>query len=66
MTPAEIRAAREALGLSLDGLAEALGVRKMSVWRWEQPEGTLHHREPPPYLRRALVGPSVKRRPRPL
>lgn len=66
MTPAEIRAAREALGLSLDGLAEALGVGRMAVWRWERPESDPNHRTPPPYLRRAMEGPSVKRKPRPL
>lgn len=66
MTPREIRETRERLGLSLDGLAEALGVHRMAVWRWEQPAGSPHHRTAPPYLRRALVGPTVRRKPQPI
>lgn len=36
MTPDELRTTRARLGLSLTGLAEALGVDRMTVWRWEQ------------------------------
>jgi transcriptional regulator with XRE-family HTH domain len=49
MTPAEIRATREALGLTLAQLAHALGVDTATVWRWE------HGKHPsPPMLRLAL------------
>lgn len=54
MTPEEIRAFRERLGLSIDALAERLGVHGMTVWRWEQPPDSQHHRAAPPILRRAL------------
>lgn len=49
MTGAEVRAFRERLGWTLDRLAEALGVDRMTVWRWEQ-----EARKPPPFLRLAL------------
>lgn len=49
MTPKQIRAFRKRLGLSLDAMAEALGVDRMTVWRWEKGKRT-----PPPYLERAL------------
>ena len=35
MTPADLKAARKALGLSQRGLAEAIGVSKPSIARWE-------------------------------
>jgi transcriptional regulator with XRE-family HTH domain len=54
MTPKQIRKERERLGLTLDGLGEALGVDRMTVWRWEQADDSIHHRTPAPYLRRAL------------
>lgn len=49
MTGAEVRAFRERLGWTLDRLAEALGVDRMTVWRWET-----EARRAPPYLRLAL------------
>lgn len=49
MTPEELRAFRERLGWSLSRLAEALGVDRMTVWKWER--GT---HAPPPFLRLAL------------
>lgn len=36
MTPAELRARREALGLSQAELARRLGVAANTWWRWEQ------------------------------
>jgi DNA-binding transcriptional regulator YiaG len=44
LTPAEIREARKALGLTQHGLAEALGMGKhgwQSVSRWESDGGTI-------------------------
>lgn len=35
MTPADLRARREALRLSRQALAERLGVQVMTVYRWE-------------------------------
>lgn len=35
MTPNELTARREALGLSQSELARMLGVRRHYVWRWE-------------------------------
>ena len=35
MTPTELAERRTALGLSLSGLASALGVNRMTVYRWE-------------------------------
>ena len=35
MTPDEFRDARERLGLSVNKLAQALGVKPRSVWRWQ-------------------------------
>ena len=49
-TPGEIRQAREALGLTQEALAAALGLtRRQTVTAWETGERT-----PPPYLRLAL------------
>ena len=39
MTPADLRAAREALGLTQKALAERLSVSENTVWRWEHPSG---------------------------
>lgn len=36
LTPDGLRARRTRLGLSLDRLAEALSVDRMTVWRWEK------------------------------
>lgn len=44
-----VRETRQRLGLSLSDMAEALGVDRQTVWRWEAGE-----REPPSYLWRAL------------
>lgn len=35
MTPADLRAARKALGLSVEGLAALIGVEGRTVRRWE-------------------------------
>lgn len=35
MTATELAERRKALGLSLSGLASALGVNRMTVYRWE-------------------------------
>lgn len=35
MTPAQLRSAREKLGLTQAGLAEKLGVNRTTVARWE-------------------------------
>ena len=35
MTPEELRARREALGLSQSDLARPLGVPPLTVWKWE-------------------------------
>ena len=50
MTAAEVVAARKRLGWSLTRLGNALGVDRMTVWRWEHGD-----REPPDYLRLALA-----------
>lgn len=39
MTPAEIKAARKALGLTGRALAEALGINQRTLRRYEQPDG---------------------------
>jgi len=55
MTPDEIRTFRERrLRMTLDELASALDVNRHTVWRWEQPAGSPHHRAAPPFLLRAL------------
>lgn len=53
MTRYTPRAVRTRLGWSLSQLAEALGVDRQTVWRWEHPEAATG-RTPPPYLWRAL------------
>lgn len=45
---------RRRLGLSLDAMAQALGIDRMTWWRWERPRSNPQYREPPPYLWRAL------------
>ena len=52
MTPAELRAAREALGLSQKALAKRLGVAQTSVLRWESGARRIEH---PELLRLALA-----------
>ena len=49
MTPAELQTWRKQAGLSQSGLAALLGVRSMTVSRWE-----LGTREIPPFLHLAL------------
>lgn len=44
MTHEEFRAVRRRLGLSQGAMAEALGVHKNTVWRYEQPPGHKEHR----------------------
>jgi transcriptional regulator with XRE-family HTH domain len=51
MSPAELRAARQALGLTQKGLAERLGVSKDTLNRWEKGRQTVHF---PTILRLAL------------
>jgi transcriptional regulator with XRE-family HTH domain len=41
MTPAQLRDARESLGLSQQGLAEALDVHRVTVARWETGQDTI-------------------------
>lgn len=36
MTPEELIARRDALGLTAEELATRLGVSRVTVWRWEQ------------------------------
>lgn len=51
MTPADLKVAREALGLTQRALAERLGVPHTTVWRWETGK---HPIERPLMLRLAL------------
>ena len=37
ITPAQVRALREHLGLSLEALAEKLGVKPSTIYGWETP-----------------------------
>lgn len=53
MTSEQLRAWRSAHRLSLSQLAEALGVNRQSLWRYEHPEAATG-RPVPPYLERAL------------
>jgi transcriptional regulator with XRE-family HTH domain len=41
-----IRKAREGKNLSLQALADAIGVSRQAVWQWEQPEDSEHHADP--------------------
>ncbi len=49
MTPSELRTRRLAIGLSQQKLAEALGVQRLAVIRWENGDRGI-----PPYLALAL------------
>lgn len=49
-TPAEVRAARQRLGLTQAELAARLGVDVMTISRWERGART-----PPPYLAQTLA-----------
>lgn len=40
MSPAELRTAHDALGVSTDFLAERLGISTQQVWRYESPKRT--------------------------
>jgi len=51
MTPAELRDARTALGLTQRGLAARLDVPQATVWRWETNHMKIAH---PTILRLAL------------
>jgi transcriptional regulator with XRE-family HTH domain len=51
VTPADLRSAREGLGLTQRALAEALGVPQNTVWRWEKGAMPIQH---PTILRLAL------------
>lgn len=51
MTPAELIAAREALGLTQSALARRLGLSVNAVWRWEHAQ-----RPAPPWLPLAFRG----------
>lgn len=51
MTPAELRAARRALGLTQVALAARLGVPQATIWRWETGKHGIDH---PEILRLAL------------
>ena len=52
MTPAELRSWRRAHGYTQAQLAAALGIHVHVYTRWEAT--TVTHRQPPPYLWRAL------------
>lgn len=52
VTPAELKSAREALGLTQRGLAERLGVPQATIWRWEAGKTAIQH---PKILRLALL-----------
>lgn len=43
MTPADLLAARTALGLTQRGLAERLDVPQATVWRWETAQTAIQH-----------------------
>ena len=51
MTPADLTTARTAMGLSQVQLAEALGVSRQIVWRWEQGKVPI-----PAWLHLAIAG----------
>jgi DNA-binding transcriptional regulator YiaG len=46
MTPAEVRAARHQLGMSVNAFASALGVQPQTARRWEIDTGKTSHRQP--------------------
>jgi len=48
MTPAEIRTARQQLGMSVKQFAAALGVQEQTARRWEIDAGKKSHRKPSP------------------
>ena len=52
-TPADLRARREALGLSLVMLADMIGCSYCSLWKWET---CYHHRQPHPMFAKAWLG----------
>lgn len=43
MIPADLRSAREALGLTQKALAERLGVSENTIWRWETGKHPVEH-----------------------
>lgn len=51
MTPADLLAFRQTLGLTQRGLAERLGVPQATLWRWETGQHPIQH---PTILRLAL------------
>jgi DNA-binding transcriptional regulator YiaG len=51
VTPAELRAAREALALTQKALGEILSVSENTIWRWEAGRMPIEH---PNLLRIAL------------
>lgn len=51
MTPTDLRTSRQALGLTQQGLAEALGVSPNTIARWERGEMAVQH---PAIVRLAL------------
>lgn len=60
MSPAEFRAARERLGLSLDGMAQALEVTKRAVAFWEDGERAISG--PVRVALRLMLAPAPRRR----
>lgn len=48
MTPAEVRAARHALGMTHRQFGAALGVQEQTARRWEIAEGKTSNRKPSP------------------
>jgi DNA-binding transcriptional regulator YiaG len=55
MTPDELRAARRRLNMRQEDLANALGVSRDAVKRWEAPPEASNRRTPPAYLRLAIA-----------
>lgn len=51
LTPYSLREAREHLGMTQRDLAQALGVRQVTIWRWETGQHPIQH---PTILRLAL------------
>lgn len=50
VTGSQLRAARLALGASVKAVAEALGIDRATVWRWERPDRTHGHLTAERYL----------------